>query len=405
MPLAKNAVPDVYVLWHPKCVLGEIIAKEISAWLRPGFALGPRVFYRSLPAPGAPADGLPLAIPGESRSSGSSGVAIVIPLIDENMIADATWRYWLEALAQKGSPLATRHVMPVAMDTTAYGAPAVVRELNFIRPKSSGRLQDLDDAAVRALRRSLIKQLTEALCRLLLGTTESDGGPSSLKLKVFLSHAKADGTEPARRVRDYIYSQTQLAAFFDENDIPFGSAFERVLANEATSTVALIAVRSAKYSSRPWCRREISLFRAPRSSPIAGAPNGNDLWKLSPVLVVDALAGEIATPGIPEFGNAPAIRWTNDVPVQEEYIVTTLLRDALLGEFHARMAETLPLSAGEIVLNWLPDPITLLRIPAIRQAAAPVTVHYPGHLSALELDAMWELFPQVTLKSFEQGQS
>jgi hypothetical protein len=35
------------------------------------------------------------------------------------------------------------------------------------------------------------------------------------KVNVFLSHAKQDGTVSARRLRDYIYSQTQLAAFFD----------------------------------------------------------------------------------------------------------------------------------------------------------------------------------------------
>ncbi|MEI8345296.1 MAG: carbamoyltransferase HypF, partial [Candidatus Omnitrophota bacterium] len=45
------------------------------------------------------------------------------------------------------------------------------------------------------------------------------------KIKIFLSHAKSDGTTPARRIRDYIYSQTQLAAFYDENNIPLGSAF------------------------------------------------------------------------------------------------------------------------------------------------------------------------------------
>ena len=42
---------------------------------------------------------------------------------------------------------------------------------------------------------------------------------------MFLSHAKRDGTGPARRLRDYIYSQTQLTAFFDENDIAYGSVF------------------------------------------------------------------------------------------------------------------------------------------------------------------------------------
>ena len=91
-------IPEVYVLWHPACSLGELLAREIYAWLRPGYGLGPQVFYRSLPAPEAPAGGLPPPLPGESRSSALPPAAggasrgntqIVVTLIDENMIADA----------------------------------------------------------------------------------------------------------------------------------------------------------------------------------------------------------------------------------------------------------------------------------------------------------------------------
>ena len=73
-------------------------------------------------------------------------------------------------------------------------------------------------------------------------------------MKIFLSHAKADGTEPARRIRDYIYSQTQIAAFFDENDIPFGALFNKVLDGQVAGSsraTALIVVRSARYVDRP----------------------------------------------------------------------------------------------------------------------------------------------------------
>ena len=70
-----------------------------------------------------------------------------------------------------------------------------------------------------------------------------------------------------KEARDYIYSQTQIAAFFDENDIPFGALFDKVLdGNIAGSSraTALIVVRSARYVDRPWCRRELAEFRRGR---------------------------------------------------------------------------------------------------------------------------------------------
>src|SRR5262249_45876158 len=158
-------------------------------------------------------------------------------------------------------------------------------------------------------------QLTEALCRLMLGKSfyapadpagavtaaAMDMGP---KVKIFLSHAKADGAAPARKIRDYIYSQTQLAAFYDENDIPFGSLLPRVLERDiqAQEPAALIAIRSARYASRPWCRREVSLFRRP--IPEAGDPAAAVYWRLNPVVVVVAMRDGERTPGLAELGNA-----------------------------------------------------------------------------------------------------
>jgi hypothetical protein len=49
MEQRRGALPQVYVLWHPRCALG---APRIRDWLRPGNGLGPpEVFNRSLPAP------------------------------------------------------------------------------------------------------------------------------------------------------------------------------------------------------------------------------------------------------------------------------------------------------------------------------------------------------------------
>lgn len=139
-------IPDVFVLWHPACAMGELLAREIHGWLRPGSGLGPEVFYRSISAPDAEPGALPLPLPGEVRvAAGATGVSsgssshvneqILILLIDDHMVADPAWRYWLGELAVNRTlgPL-PRTFVPVALDSTAYNVPNPIRELNFLRP-------------------------------------------------------------------------------------------------------------------------------------------------------------------------------------------------------------------------------------------------------------------------------
>ena len=299
--------------------------------------------------------------------------------------------------------------------STAYNVPESLRQLNFLRP--AGLPLPTPDPpgppdALEVVARSLLKQLTEALCWLLLGREDEVSGAGGVgaadrpKVTIFLSHAKADGTHPARRIRDHIYSKTQLAAFYDENDIPFGSGFADVLSKNLgkAHTAALIAVRSARYAARPWCRRELSLFRRPMRED-AAVPTQAEHWRLSPMLVVDALAEGARTPGIPELGNTPLIRWSDNVPEQEEQIVTTVLRDALLAAFHSGMGRLVRDEPSRIVLNWVPDPTTLLQIPRVRDANEELEVVYPGRgLTGLELDILSESFPQLQFRSFDQDE-
>jgi hypothetical protein len=255
--------------------------------------------------------------------------------------------------------------------------------------------------------RSLLKQLTEAMCRLLLprgvGAATSTARDALPKVNVFLSHAKQDGTIPARRLRDYIYSQTQLAAFYDENDIALGSVFGRVILDSIDDTAALIVVRSARYANRPWCRRELSLFRRPRQ--VVAPPGGAAHWRLHPTLVVEAMEGRLASYGIPELGNSPLIRWNDEDSSLEELIVTTVIRDAMLGSFHSAVGASIRSGRGQTIINWLPDPTTLLHIPQVRDGREHLVL-YPGRgLSGLELDILDEFFPRLTLRSFEEALS
>ena len=407
------SIPEIYVLWHPMCRDGEALARRIYEWLRPGSGLGPEVFFRSLPAPDAPPGGLPPPLAGESRAGAPPSMAanrwqIVVLLIDAHMISDPAWRNWLHVLATR-TGRGTRDLLPVALDDTAYNVPERLRALNFMRPTATAA------AGIDGIVRSLLIQLTETLCRMLLthfrpipvrGAAGTGNEADRAKLTIFLSHAKADGTGPARRIRDYIYGKTQLAAFYDENDVPFGSGFSRVLqrAIAGDNTAALIAVRSARYADRPWCRREISSLRVPLADPVPGRLGRH--WHLNPVLVVDALDGGAVTSGIPELGNAPVVRWSDEVSEQEERIVTMVLRDTMLTAFHRALGRTMPDDRASIVLDWVPDLATLLCIPEVRARRRALTVYYPGRgLSLLELNMLEDHFPRLTFRSFERAET
>lgn len=422
-----RTIPEVYVLWHPGCQMGEALASSIYAWLRPGHGLGPDVYFRSLPRPGRAGDPLPLPLPGEQRSYPDPNpkvtprraqvvsMQILVLLIDCNMVADASWRYWLEQLSTSTHKAGlTRVFLPVALDFTAFNIPSSIGRLNFLRPSGLPLPVNPTPAATATVARSLCKQLTESLCQLLLGRLEGKADPaqtpttvslSPTKVAVFLSHAKKDGNKPARRIRDYIYAHTQLAAFFDENDIPFGTAFAQVIQSGVSQshTAALIVILSAYYATRPWCRRELSVFRQPLPDPHhAGCPES---WRLNPLLVVDALDSGTHTFGIPEVGNSPHIRWNEAQADLEEQVVTLVLRDALLRAFHAALGRFIPAKpdGSRIVINWLPDPTTLLMIPRVRAATAELEVCYPGKgLSALELETLDRYFPHVDFRNYEQ---
>src|SRR6185437_876410 len=152
-------------------------------------------------------------------------------LIDCHMVADAAWQYWLEKLA--ASRKSSRVFLPVALDTTAYNVQSAISRINFLRPSGLPVPVGFTSTDIDKVARRLCKQLTESLCWLFLEgpqgrapeATDVSASVASerervAKISIFLSHAKRDGHKPARRIRDYIYSQTQLAAFFDENDIP-----------------------------------------------------------------------------------------------------------------------------------------------------------------------------------------
>jgi len=128
-------------------------------------------------------------------------------------------------------------------------------------------------------------------------------------IKVFISHAKADGVREAEALRSAILSSGQLQAFYDESDLPIGYAFEHLLNKAAAEghgaeTQAMVVIFSDTYPSRPWCQREIRLARRPRRCSKAGP--GARCWRVKPLVIVATLAGS-ETRMLSEAGQVPLI--------------------------------------------------------------------------------------------------
>jgi hypothetical protein len=170
----------------------------------------------------------------------------------------------------------------------------------------------------------------------------------------------------------------------------------------------MIAICSANYARRPWCRRGVSVFRKPERLDTKNQRPGYERWHLYPLIVVDAMEGAETSFGIPEFGNASLIRWSSDAQDIEELIVTATIRDAMLAAYYSALAESMAETIDpapsriRIVLNWLPDPTTLLLVKPDRSGQELDIIHPGQGLSYTELKLLSEFFPKLTFRSFEE---
>lgn len=381
----------IYVLWHSDCSLGKEFAKDIYTWFRgnPGdlsqCGYGIPVEYRSYSS----------GVPPDKRREielNNAEINVVVPLVDEHMVVDAPWRKYLSELAHrsfkanassKTNPNPENNersktktlICPVALHLAAYQLPSEITQLNFLRIDRVNDSQDWDEKhRLQVRQKRLLSLLTQVCCRLLWQQDEAGAinidAPSS-PIKVFVSHAKSDGTDIAETIREQIYQHGQLQAFFDESDLAISYAWDSALRNNAElNTAAMIAVLTDSYAGRPWCRREIRLARtakpilpeqpkSDRGTDIEEAPHG---WAVRPLVVVDALINGTNS-SLPDFGHAPVIRWN---PERVEFLIDQLLREILLYGYNEKrvrkLLEFCPKRDGQHYLNCIPDLQTILEL-------------------------------------------
>jgi hypothetical protein len=434
---APNLSPvRIYVLWHPKFTEGLVLARRIYDWFRLETMEGIPVFFRSKCGPNAKT---PPPVPADCQ------INYIIALVEAHMVACPRWRAYVADFAAADASI--YRLYPVAMDPVAYQMPAVMRKLNYIRhnlsqsppPETEGLLSQLTEVLCRDLRSRLHGESMDTVSM----PQEPMRKPRRAgKLKIFLSHAKADGTGAPVALKEYIQGQTQCEAFFDETDIASGYDYTDVLAEAIREDSAgLIVVQGDHYADRPWCRKEIRDFLkpvpeiapdGPQNDPVRDAP----VFFIPPVVVVYNMEGKKIGRTIPELGHAPCLRWQ---PNMARLIVTSLLREILLGLFYRLMARdiakgSVPKTVGKqgetglVVINRTPDPIMVDRIlDALnreRKVAHTVkepssgpqnkdereggekdikTIVHPGYgLSKMEKDGLAMVFPTLHFQSFSE---
>lgn len=370
----------IYVVHHPECQEAKDLASGLFHWFRLSYLSGDS---------SSCAAGLPVYFRRQINEQGlvpsinfdGASLNVVILLVDHKMVGQKDWLKAAVDLSDQVADLRENdrdecraQLLPVALHDSFYRTGSLYRNFNPIR------LLEMSAAEQEA---ALRRSATEAITRVL--RSDSAGNPEPLD--VFLSHAKKDGKDIAESLRDSIGSFSQLVAWYDANDLPYGASWESPMTRAARDdTAAMIATVTDAYSTRPWCRREAMLARTPARLT---DKRGCRVWKVQPVVAVHQPGAGWAR-SIPMLEGVPRIGWGSvSDSDQTEHIVDRLVLEVLLTTVHREVALKLEENDRQqdhrhrdaCYLTWVPDAWTLaaVRQQIKRNASTIRRIVYPGY--------------------------
>jgi len=392
----------IYVVHHPQCRQAEMLAGRLFDWFRLDYLSGD-----------SSAAGLPVYF--RRQLSGSTlqpqirfdeaELNVVIVLVDHKMVGDAAWRQAVVDLAGEVDRLrdddtvkSRAMLLPGAMHDSFYRTRPLYESFNPVR------LLEMQDERMEA---TIRRAATEMIARELRAKASKNPPP----LNVFLSHAKRDGMQIAKCIRDGVRSFSQLVAWYDENDLPFGAKWKSPMVKAAREdTAAMVATVTDAYPTRPWCRREAELARTP-----ARTSKRSRVWKIQPVVAVHQ-PGPGWVRGIPMLDGVPRIGWNGDsLEDQTERVVDRLVLEVLLGNVHRQVARRLEentpstLRRESCFITWVPDTWTLAALRhRLKRPSLVRRIVYPGYglttAEVAELGPVIASFHKDTeLTSFEEA--
>jgi len=292
----------IYVMWHPNYKEGQMYADQIYANF--GREIQNDIIYRR--------PGIPVYFNNDIDKvidlNEAKHIAILV-LIDDEMVVDSKWNNYLVDLWNefKSRKDGMHRIYPISISKNAFQLEEI-SSINYIR------LHEIDSEEKKL--KKLLGNATHEICRLLLSrpriSTETE--LSTAPVSLFLSHAKKDGSELAKAIKNYIHQETPLKTFFDATDIASGYSFSSEI-NQSIKIkeTALLVLQTDTYSSRDWCRKEV--IQAKLSN--------------IPIVVVNLITtGEERS--FPYLGNVPTVRWDGSIEMIQDIInitLTEILRD------------------------------------------------------------------------------
>ena len=280
----------LYVVWHPQSNKGKLYADELY-----------KTFCRDTGSPLSRALGIPVLfrstvlennVPAPIDTTESGRNAILL-LIDEEMFMDAAWFDYVQNLLDKEDGNTVR-VFPVALSKYAFS----IDEKRLIQRQYINlvALHEKEGDGIQLSFAELRSRMLHDLSRFLLNMNkvadvEQQSSPPPVRL--FISHAKADGEPLALQFRDHVLQRTKINTFFDASDIADADDFEKTLKTSLKNS-AIVVFLTDRYSTREWCRIEVIVAKRNHS----------------PLVVVNGLQkGEKRS--FPYIGNVPVICLAN----------------------------------------------------------------------------------------------
>lgn len=291
-----NSPLNIYVLWHPNFTEGQNYANKIYQTFNRDteFVLARNlnipVFYRSK---SRKENDVLLPIPLQEADKNA-----IVLLIDENLFNTEKWHEYIKGIIPNINE--NTRVYPVAL--TPYASCfleadgfTLLQNIKLHDVKSEDREKEFEKRW-KVLKSRLLHDIT----RMVLDIESVADAISNKKLvpppvKLFISHAKADGEKLANDFKVFVEKNSKINTFFDANDISDGYDFEDEIERNIDSNTAMVVFLTDAYATREWCQIEVSTAKR----------------KKCPIVVVNNVSKRERR-SFPYLGNVPTIRWKNN---------------------------------------------------------------------------------------------
>lgn len=354
----------IYVIWSPQDAAGPPLADLLSRHFDNtgessafgGIRMPVFVRYEAFTA----ASTAPRAIDLEEAEHNLL-VVIGTHYLTERIADDGAWAGWFDQLSAKFANRDRKdRFVVISLEST-------VLEVRGFAGRHAIRTYEWPSDLRNSDSQTHLLLLLTNLCGLMLLEEINPAAPGELrravKQRLFISHAKLDGTDDAVRIRKRLEeTDFGIQPFVDANDLTVGELFSDELEAEIADAT-LLAIYTDCYGSRPYCRWE--MLRAK--------------FHHRPIYIVHRLKqGESRV--FPYGGNVPLIVVTDLNQETIDKILLAAMTTVLLGLVWRRVAQSAIAGKGlqnAIALARTPELVDLAYIKMQKNATSPRMIVYP----------------------------